>query len=153
MHRPPRWLPIRGLLLIEAVLAAVVIATGLVFVSRGLGSQLAALRRIEEYDHLIALAGRKLAELEAQRLPGPPHLEHEARRGVFELEGDRAQGDAYEWQVAAIPRPDLPTDAGGHPLYSEVTLIVRHANHPRSPVVSLSEIWPNNWVLAEWFSG
>ena len=62
MGRPAKSSSRRGLLLVEAVLAAVVIAVGLVFISRGLAGQLRALRTVEEYDTLLSLGHGKLLE-------------------------------------------------------------------------------------------
>lgn len=144
----------RGLLLVEAGLCAVVIAVGLVFISRGLTNQLKALRTVDEYETLLSLAHGKLSELEAQRLrpggiPPPP----ERPEGSFESE--------YEWTVAAVRREDLDVNEDGRPLFSNITLTVRSApvgqetamgrSEPRSSTVSLSAIWPTDWVPAEWF--
>ena len=133
MSRPARWSSQRGLLLVEAGLCAVVVALGLVFVSRGLANQLAALRVVDERETLLALAQGQLAELEAQRLAGMP-LDAASRSGTFNA--------AAEWSLAATPRDDLDVDDDGRPLFSEVTLTVRRARAS----VSLSAIWPTAWV-------
>jgi hypothetical protein len=120
-------------LLVEAGLAAVVIALGLVFVSRGLSNQLAALRIVDEREALLALAQGQLAGLEAQRLAGiPPEVS--GRSGTLD--------DAYEWSLTAAPREDLGMDAESRPLFSEVTLTVRRAR----AAVSLTAIWPASWL-------
>jgi hypothetical protein len=129
-------------LLVEAILSAVVIAVGLVFVSRGLSSQLKALRTVEEYEVLRSLAHGKLLELEGQRLSGsPPPLDP---TGTFE-----EPYQAYRWTITARPRDDV-TDQDGNPLASAVTVTVQQDNRPSS-VVRLSAIWPMDWVVPAWF--
>ena len=68
MKPPAKRASRRGLLLVEAVLSAVVIGVGLSFITRGLASQLRALRSVEEYDTLLSLARSTLQELEANGL-------------------------------------------------------------------------------------
>ncbi len=161
MVRPAECSSQRGLLLVEAVLSAVVIAAGLVFISRGLTSQLKALRAIDEYETLRSLAHGKLLELEAERLSGTPPTEERAG-GSFGIPSETASGTAYQWKVVAVRRAELDTDSYGQPLFSEVTLTVRQAPPPndvvggqagadRSPTVTLSAIWPTDWIPAEWF--
>jgi hypothetical protein len=129
----------RGLLLVEAVLSAVVIAVGLVFISRSLTSQLKALRTMEEHEVLLSLAHGKLGELEAERLADLPPTH------------GRPEG-SFEWMVDAALRGDLEADADGRPLFSEVTLTVRHGDDERrSSAVTLSAIWLTRWVPAEWY--
>ena len=127
----------RGLLLVEAVLSAVVIATGLAFISRGLGGQLGAIRRVEEHDTLVSLAQGKLSELEAARLAGralPPD-----RAGDFE-EPSRD----YHWQIEASPS-DQWLDQDGRPLATDVTVTVQRTNSPKAGV-RLRAVWPADWV-------
>ena len=131
-----------GLLLVEAVLSAVVIAVGLVAISRGLSNQLQAIRRVEEQETLLVLAHDKLAELEAERLfhhPGPPDA-----TGVY-----AAPYGAYRWTIAASVRDDA-RDAAGDSLMSEVTLTVRR-DVERSASVRLVALWPKDWVPPQWF--
>lgn len=132
----------RGLLLVEAILAAVVIAVGLVFISQGLASQLKALRTIEEYEVLLSLGQGRLLKLEALGLNGSalPVVP----RGTF---GRPYQG--YRWTLTASARDDV-TDANGNPLMSTVTITVQ-GELSRSPSVRLSAIWPMTWVPPEWF--
>ena len=67
MKRPAKWYSRQGLLLVEAVLSAVIMAAVLVFISRGLGGQLRALRTLQDYDALCALAESTLERWEAER--------------------------------------------------------------------------------------
>ena len=130
----------RGLLLVEAVLSAVVITTGLIFISRGLSGQLRAIRTIEAYDMLCSLAGGKLLELEHDQLArggaGAP------MQGVFpEPFAD------YDWTLLATPRlgaADLK-DQQGAALTSDVVLTVEHRGAAAS-AVALRAIWPSAWV-------
>ena len=130
----------RGLLLVEAVLSAVVIATGLIFVSRGLSGQLNALRTMEEYDALLSLANGKLLELEGDRLA-------RASSGA-PMEG--AFPDpyaAYYWVMVATPRQG-PSDlraSDGRPLTSDIFLTVAQSGASSSSV-TLRAIWPSEWV-------
>ena len=159
MGRRARCSSSRGLLLVEAVLSAVVIAVGLVFISRGLSSQLTAIRTVEEYDTLLALARRKWLELEAERLSRLP-VAQEARTGSCDGQGEEGPDAAYQWTITAIRRPQLGMGSDGAPLFSEVTLTIRRTAKPRSgaPVgnehrssaVLLSAIWPSEWVPATW---
>ncbi len=82
MKRPGRRASQQGLLLVEAVLSAVVIAVGLVFISRSLGGQLRALSTVEAYDTLLLLAQSKLAELEGWGLKQQP-IPSQQLRGSF----------------------------------------------------------------------
>ena len=142
----------RGLLLIEAVLSAVVIAAGLVFITRGLASQLKALRTVEEREVLLSLAHRKLDELEAQRLAGLQSTEGPPE-GLFEMPDGKPAAVDYQWMVHATLREDLEADAEGQPLFSEVTLIVRHGSGEQgSSAVTLSAIWPTTWVPQAWLN-
>ena len=109
----------RGLLLVEAVLSAVVIATGLIFISRGLSGQLKALRTTEAYDVLLSLASGKLLELEGDRLARPS-------RGA-PMDGTFPDPYAdYHWGLVATPR-DGPLDLKDNantPLTSDIVLTV-----------------------------
>jgi hypothetical protein len=124
------------------VLSTVVIAVGLVFVSRALSGQMKALQVVGEYDALLALAQGKLLELEAQRLSGSPLPV--AREGSFP---EPYQG--YEWRFAAADREADPLDEDGKPLSSEVTLTVQRADRGAS-AIRLSAMWPIDWVPDAW---
>lgn len=137
MARPAKFFSRQGLLLVEAVLSAVVIATGLVFVSRGLGGQLHALRRLEESDRLLRLAHGKLTELEAalivRRLP-------RETSGLFE----RPQQD-YRWTVSGRRQPEEP----GKTPVAEITLTVKREGST-SPGIIIVAVWPTAWLPPEW---
>ena len=137
MKRPVKHSSSRGFLLVEAVLSAVVIAVGLVFISRGLSSPLRAIRTVEEYDVLLALARGKLLELEGEQIfgfPAPADL-----TGAFE-EPSRD----YRWIITAQPRGDM-SDPAGKPLTSDVSLTVARERAPTS-VVRLGAIWHSEWI-------
>ena len=140
MRRPARRRSQRGLLLVEAVLSAVVIAAGLVFVTRGLGGQLRALEAVSSYEVLSALAHDQLGELEARVLastPVPP----------LPAEGSFAAPYAvYRWSVRTAARePDETTQE----LLDDVILTVwDSADTGRS--VTLSAVWPVERVPEGW---
>ena len=139
----------RGLLLVEAVLSAIVIAVGLVFISRGLGSQLRAIHTVEEYETLLSLAHGKLAEFETQRLVQP--TQPMSVEGTFD-----EPYQAYRWTLSATPR-DGDTewkDTVGTPLTSDVTLTVEQTGDASTtqpgrqapPMVRLRAVWPSDWI-------
>lgn len=130
----------RGLLLIEAVLAATVMAVGLVFISRGLSGQLKALSAVESYETLTALARGKLLELEQTQLFLSPPVDV-PREGEFS-----APYGVYRWAVAATPRKE----ASGESLNSLVRLTVRRSDRA-SPAFTLSAVWPTDRVPSAWF--
>lgn len=140
MARPAKCSCRQGLLLVEAALCAVVIAVGLVFISRALGSQLRALQSIQNYDVLLGLAESQLDELEGHRLIR--HLPSAPRRGSF------AQPyQDYEWAIEATPRfgaGDL-VGADDQPLTSDVVLTVRRVGSS-GQVLTIHAIWPSEWV-------
>ena len=126
----------QGLLLVEAVLAAVVIAVGLVFISRGLSSQLKAVQAIDEQQTLLALAHETLLGLESRLAAGQtlaPRLE-----GGFE-----APDESYRWSVTVEPRSDQ-TDALGTPLAGDVFVTVQGERSPAA--VTLGAVWPKEWL-------
>ena len=141
MVPPVRRFSRQGLLLVEAVLAAVVIAVGLVFISRSLSSQLKALRSVEEYDTLASLAQGKLRELEAKLLARS--LGEQDRQGVFE-----APYAGYRWAVSARVREE-PRDPTGDPLMKDVMLSVERAEPPPF-AFQLTAVWPASWVPETW---
>ena len=130
----------RGLLLVEAVLAAAVIAVGLVLITRGLSGQLLALRSIEDHERLLALAHGKLLELESVR-----GLE---RSLGLEPSGRFPEPDTnIAWTVTATPR--LRVGGGPAERLSDIRLSVTHAEPP-SVSVQLSEIWHADDVPESW---
>ena len=143
MERPARFSSRRGLLLVEAVLSAVIIAAGLAFISRGLGSQLQALRRVEDYDTLLTLAHNQLLQLEREQFGGPPHPS--SLNGTFP-----APYQDYRWAVAATPRqgPDDLIDHEERPLTSDVTFTVSRSGTP-SAALQLHTVWPSEWLLQQ----
>ena len=136
MRRPARLGSRRGLLLLEAVLSAVVIVTGLVFINRALGGQLGALRRIEEADATLALARGTLLEWESLRLAGSPPAD---REGVFE---DPFAG--YRWALSTEPRADV-TKADGSPAAVDAAITVERESPPASST-TLTAMWPAAWA-------
>lgn len=127
----------QGLLLVEAVLSAVVVAVALAFISRGLTSQLQTLSRIESYHTVLGLADGKLMELEGVLLPSS--LPMTFTGGTF---ADPYQ--QYRWRLARDPRTDL-VDEAGVSLVSDVTILVEHVDVP-SKSIRLGAIWPGEWV-------
>ena len=128
------------MLLVEAVISAVAIATGLVFVSRSLSGQLRALKRVEESATLVALAEAKLREVEAacplQAVPAPPP----------QLVGNFAEPfEAYEWELTTASMADQRADE--MPL-STVTVAVRRAG-TGTAALRLSMPWLTAWT-EEW---
>ncbi len=119
------------------------------WISRGLGSQLRAIRTVTEYETLLSLAHGQLLELEAERLARPTPLL--AREGVFET-----PYQDYRWTMAATPRRgahDLFNQAG-EPLTCDVTLTVERQGsssasrgEPASSNIRLQAIWPSEGVL------
>ncbi|MBI4341696.1 MAG: hypothetical protein HY598_05385 [Candidatus Omnitrophica bacterium] len=124
----------QGLLLVEAVLSAVVIAVGLVFVSRALGGQLRALAVAEAYDTLLPLARAKLLELEGWGLKQAP-IPSQQLSGSFD---DPYEG--YQWRVRATPHH---AEAGG-PSMTDVVLTVSKTGEP-GRAVTLMAVWPSSW--------
>ena len=139
MKRPDRLVSSQGLLLVEAVLSAVVIAVGLVFISRGLGGQLRAIEAVEAYEELLPLAQSKLNELEGWGLKQQVIPERElAGHFIKPYEG-------YHWRLEyALHR--LPSEG---PSLSDIKLVVFFGEEKDSKrKVTLEGIWP-----AAWFSG
>ena len=133
-HFPPRHLE-RGVLLVEAVLSAVVIAVGLTFITRALGSQLKALQRVEEYAVLTELAQQAMRTMEvdvqASKLPRGP------QDGSFD-----APYQTYQWALsaAALDGRDLPFEM------SRVTLSVHRADRRPASRFSVQAVWPSTLV-------
>lgn len=131
----------QGFLLVEAVLAAAVIAVGLVFITRGLSGQLRALQSIEHHERLLALAHRKLLELEIARTLG--------RSVSLEDRGRFPEPDTdVVWSISAIRRPS--EGDGARPPLSDIHLVVEHAEAP-STVLHLTAVWHADDVPESWF--
>jgi len=126
-------------LLVEAMLTAVVIAVGLVFIGRGIGESLKALARFEERAHLVRLAEGLLGELETQAQHVPPLQATTGRLG--------APDGAYAWTVAT-ESVDLEPDGIAMDSLTAVTLTVqREADN--APAVRLQTVWPTSWLVAD----
>lgn len=117
----------QGLLLVEAVLASIVMTVGLVLISRGLGGQLQALRRLETQQATLADAQRQLAEWEALGMFAPKPLAATSVPGV-------------RWSAGE----PVSRDMGGTPtaIAQPVTVMVAG--------IRLTTIWPTTWVPDEW---
>jgi len=148
MRRRVRWRSQRGVLLVEAVLSAIVIAAGLVFITQSFGHQLKALRSVEAYDRLVSLARNHLLDLEAQGLffdrTLPP-----AREGIFEGAEGEGSSARYRWEIRATV-PDALRDEADEPFAGEVRLMVRPDRAPSEAVV-VRAVWPIEWIPPEWF--
>lgn len=128
----------RGVLLVEAVLASVIIAVGLSFITRGLGSQVQAFGAMEEYDTLARLAEDVLADIERQARAGqPPAREPE---GTFE-----APWAAYRWMIAAEALPETDPDLR----LAHVRVRVGQTD-AASRTHTVTAVWPLELVPAEW---
>lgn len=136
MKRPDPLASPKGILLVEAVLSAAVIAVGLVFISRSLGGQLRSLEAVEAYDRLLPLAQSKLKELEGWGLKQQV-IPQEQRQGEF---GEPDSG--YLWLLKASAHA-LPADSAA--TLSDVTLTVHSKDNP-SRQVSLQAVWPTSWL-------
>src|SRR3989338_6845843 len=125
---------VQGVLLVEAVLSAVVIAVGLTFITRALGSQLRALQRVEEYAVLTELSQQAMRTMEVDVQAGKPP------RGPQDGSFD-APYQAYQWALsaAALDDRDLPFEM------SRVTLSVHSADRP-SATYSVQAVWPSSVV-------
>ena len=139
----------RGLLLLDAVLSATVIAVGLVFITRGLAGQLRTLRTLEETEMIAALGQSKLVELEAGVRLDPQRVPQQITDASFEaLYGEGTA--AYRWSVHAVPvetseSPSLETVA-----VSQITLTIQRPT--KGPIVfTLHALWPKDWVPPSWF--
>ena len=137
----------RGLLLLEAVLSAVVIAVGLVFISRALSQQLRALSDVERHDALATLAQGTLEELEARVRAGKPP--QQITDVAFGEPYDEASRDA-RWSLKITPLSADETDADQTIVrVSRVVLTVRRGE-PSTSLVKLSAIWPTAMIPEEW---
>jgi len=128
----------RGILLVEAVLCAVVIAVGLTFITRSLSNQLKALHTLEEYATLTQLAQTVFLELErdVQASQAPQR----APTGAFDQ-----PYSAYQWTLTA----QTVTEEGAAVPLSLVRLSVNRADVTAFTVV-LQAIWPSDLVPPEW---
>jgi len=148
MKRQATWSSQQGLLLLEAVLSALVIAVGLVFISRALSQQLRALHDVEQHDALLALAQGTLEELEARV---------QAKRAPQQIVGvpfAEPYGEAYReyrWTLEATRlSADEPDDDQTVVRLASVALTVQRGDPPTA-LVTLSAIWPTAMLPEEWF--
>lgn len=151
MHRPATFGSRRGLLLIEAVLSAVVIAVGLAFISRALSSQLGAVRAVRDSEELLQLARGKLEDLEAERVSSASPSRSPSS-GTFTPEAGSASGRTCRWAIGVTPLPELGTDEAEHALFDAVTLTVQAQGGRRASVITLTTIWTAAWVPQEWLN-
>ena len=135
MQRPDRLASSQGFLLLEAVLSAVVIGLGLSLITRALGGQLGAVRRVEEAETTLTLARGKLLEWEALQLAG---LRPAGEAGSFE-----PPWDAYDWQLQFAPSA-ATGDGSGSLLVRAVMTTARR--EPPGFATSLSAVWPSTWA-------
>lgn len=147
MPRPATSSSERGLLLVEAVLSAVVIAAGLVFVSRGLGGQLSAIQKMQEYETLLSLASTQAVTMESERLLKVP-VALVSEGVVRPAEPARASDPVYRWTLSSVSREDLLKNEAGEPVMSEVALALQR-DGPSAPSVRLRALWSSGWVATE----
>ena len=126
----------QGFLLVEALLAMVVIATGLVFISRALSTNLNVVTRLERTERLRRLAESALRarEIEAQQFGTS-----DAPAGAFD-----PPDDAYRWAMSLHPVQISLDDQTTVPMLS-VTLTVSPTSNDHS-LVQLHTLWPTDWV-------
>ena len=135
MRRCPRRTR-RGFLLVEALLALVVIATGLVFISRALSANLAAVTHLQRTARVLRLAASALRarEIDAQQFGAS-----DGSTGAFD-----PPDEAYRWSLALQAAP-VPLDEQVSVTMSSVTLTVTAAGDDR-PLARLHTLWPAEWV-------
>lgn len=142
----------RGLLLLDAVLSAIVIATALVFITRSLSGQLRTLHTLEEAETVAALGQGKLMELETGVRLNPRRVPQQITDAdLGPLYGEQAA--TYRWSVHATPMENpeskfLPSGEKALEL-NRVTLTVQRPNN--GPVLlTLEAIWPESMVPTSW---
>ena len=131
MHRRRR----QGFLLIEAMLAALAIAVGLVGISGAIGASVRALTRLQQADRRLRLAAMALdqAAIEAQRLRvAAPHA------GVFD-----PPDEDYRWALTVTPA--RATINGDGVAVSAATLTVSRIDDDRQ-ATRLATVWPDDWM-------
>ncbi len=134
------WRSQRGLLLVEAILSAIIVAVGLVFVSRALSSEVNALHVVEESATVFPLADATLRAMngvvQSGRAPGTK------RDGTFD-----PPNAGYRWIASAQP---LET-GDAQPRYGMVTLTIRRVRDD-AIMTFVRALWPMEFVPTEWFS-
>lgn len=132
----------QGALLVEAVISAVVIATGLVLISRNVGTQLRAAASIAASETLLDIGHDVLIEMEARQLAT---LARSGEPVELDPNGSVELGRVtYDWALSAREAPDAGQDLA----VRQVT--VRARPQDGGPVVALSAIWPASWVPDNW---
>ena len=129
----------RGFLLAEAMLTAVVIAVGLIFISRGIAGSLQVLSRLQQTETFLRLADSALNRLEtqAQRFHLSPRLE-----GLFD-----PPDESYQWTLTTEPM-QLGLAGIHDDAFRAVTLTVHRLEAPQ-PAVRVKTIWPASWITSE----
>lgn len=132
------WRSQRGLLLVEAILSAIIVAVGLVFVSRALSSELKALQVVEESAAVSSLASNMLREMDGLVQSGQAPATK--REGTFD-----SPNAGYRWALAA-------QDTGEpEPRYGIVRLTIRRVRDD-AVVTVMRALWPMAFVPPEWLS-
>ena len=140
-----------GFLLVEAILSAIVIATGLVMISRALNAQLVAIHAVERYDDVLPLIQRQFQEWETIRIATTSTAPFvEPRTGTWTASGDSATG--IPWDVTATHREDVSATPEGQPLCSTIRLRAREGGEdPSDRSFILEGLWPSVWVPEQWY--
>ena len=129
----------RGFLLLEAILSAVVIATGLVLISRSLSSQLNALHVMDQYEELLPHAQRQWLEWEALRLA--------TTTKAADPRESLVAGTKVHWHVTAHQRPqeeDVSDES-----FSDIHVMVNGDERERS--LTMDAVWPSAWTSELWY--
>lgn len=118
-------------------MTAAVIAVGLVFISRGMGTSLKTLSSLQQYDRLVRLAESQLNELSGQAQAG---IVTPLKEGTF----DGADQDvAWELAVEGVTSKEIPPAMGL--VLCEITVSV-HPAQAATPLIRLATIWPKEWT-------
>ena len=113
------------------------IATGLVFITRGLSTNLRTIQAVQDYDELVAMGRSRLLELETERTAG--RISDLAQDGSFP-----APYQVFHWSIQS--RRIDPEDEHS-PV--AITLTVNRTDRGSS-AIKLYAIWPYTWVPNEW---
>ena len=127
----------RGILIVEAIISAVVIAVGLAFITRSFGTQLQALKAIEERAVLANLAQAAWLDVESAVQRGVVPVQSSVGRFAEPFE-------QYERIYAAVSLGD-----DGLLATSEVSVTVRRAEGA-GPAMTLRAVWPTALVPEFW---
>ena len=127
----------QAFLLIEAGLAAVAMAIGLVAISRGLGVSLSTLSALQRRDHFLSVAESTLAQLAAEAQQAPP-LPFARRHGSCE------EGTDCEWELTSESFTPTALHLPGDVLRLVTLSVHRSSGAPGQ--FSLRVVWPADWV-------